>query len=110
MTYTVNLLIKFIQPKLKDIRFNEVWCTELMDMAEYKKSNNNGLNDMFAFIDNFFNSTWWDSLEKKYDQTLTDEILNILTTSERTAIEMKNDRGKQFIKDEFQKIWKLKNS
>ena len=53
MRYTVNLLIKFIQPKLKDIRFNEVWCTELMAMAEYKNSKNEGFNDMFVIIDNF---------------------------------------------------------
>ena len=110
MRYTVNLLIKFIQPNLKDIRFNEIWCTELMDMAEYKNSNNNGFNDMFVIIDNFSNYTWWVSLENKYGQTLTDEILNILTISKRTAIEIENDRGKQFNKDEFQKILKLKNS
>ena len=102
-------MIKFIQPKIKDIRFNEVWCTELMDMAEYKKSNNNGLNDMFEFIDNFSKCTWWDSLKNKNGQTITDETLNILTTSKRKAIEIENDRGLQFFKDEFQKILKLKN-
>ena len=48
-------------------------------------------------------------MKNKNDQTLTDEILKILTTSERKAIEIENDRGPQFIKDEFQKILKLKN-
>ena len=109
MRYTVNLLKNFIQPKLKDIRFNEVWCTELMDMAEYKNSKNKGFNVMFVIIDNFSKYTWCVSLKNKNDQTLTDEILNILTTSIRKAIEIENDRGPQVIKEEFQKIFRLKN-
>ena len=109
MRYTVNLLIKFIQPKIKDIRFNEIWCTELMDMAQYKNSNNKGFKDMFVIFDKFSKFTWWISLKSKYGQTLTDEILNTLTTSKRKAIEIGNDRVKQFIKDEFQKNLKLKN-
>ena len=109
MRYTVNFLIKNIQPKLKDIRFNELWCTELMDMAEYKNSKNKKFNDMFVIIDNFSKCTWWVWLKNKNGQTITDEILNILTTSKRKAIEIENDRGLQFFKDEFQKILKLKN-
>ena len=78
-------------------------------MAEYKNSKTERFNDMFVIIDNFSKYKWWVSLKNKNGQTLTDEILNFLTTSKRKAIEIENDRGLQLIKVEFQKILKLKN-
>ena len=47
-------------------------------------------------------------LRKKSNQTVTDEILNILSTSKRSPLELESDRGAEFYNSIFQNFLKSK--
>ena len=78
-------------------------------MIDYKTSNNNGFRCIFIVNGSFSNLTWGVPLNSKNSQTLTDELANILTSSKRSPLKIKSDRGKEFHNSFFfQKFFEVK--
>ena len=78
-------------------------------MIDYKISNTKGYRYIFIIIDNFSKYLWAVPLKNKYSQTITNEFLNILTTSKRSPLKIEGDRGAEFYNHIFQKFFKIKN-
>ena len=88
---------------------DEIWSIDLADMIDYKTSNNKGFRYIFIVIDNFSKYLWAIPLRKKYSQTITNEVSNILTTSKRKPIKIESDRGSEFYNSNFQNFLKSKS-
>ena len=88
---------------------DEIWSIDLADMVDYKVSNNKGFRYIFIIFDNFSKYLWAIPLKNKYNQTITDELSNILTKSERKPLKLESDRGTEFYNSIFQNFLKLKN-
>ena len=88
---------------------DEIWSIDLADMIDYKISNNKGYRYIFIVIDNFSKYLWAIPLKNKYSQTITNEFLNILTTSKRKPDKIESDRGTEFYSSIFQNFLKNKN-
>ena len=88
---------------------DELWSTDLVDMIDYKTSNNIGYRYIFIIIDNFSKYLWAIPLENKYSQTITDEFSIFLTTSKRKPLKIESDRGTEFYNSIFQNFLKSKN-
>ena len=54
---------------------DEIWSIDLVDMIDYKISNNKGYRYIFIIIDNFSKYLWAIPLKNKYSQTITNEFL-----------------------------------
>ena len=67
--------------KLVYNHIDDIWSIDLVDMVNYKNSNNQGFRYIFLIIDNFSKYLWAKPLRNKYSQTKTQEFSNILTTS-----------------------------
>ena len=96
----------------KKIIFNhidEIWSIDLVDMIDYKISNNRGFRYIFIVIDNFSKYLLATPLKNKYSQTITNEFSNILTTSKQKPLKLESDRGTEFYNSIFQKFLKSKN-
>ena len=65
-------------------------------MIEYKISNNKGLRYIFVIIDKYSKYLWAIPLKYKYNQAITNEFSNILTTSKRKPLKLESDRGSEF--------------
>ena len=89
--------------------FDEIWSIDLVDMIDYKISNNKGYRYIFIIIDNFSKYLWSVPLKNKSSKTITNEFSNILTTSKRKPIKMESDRGTEFYNSIFQNFLKSKN-
>ena len=88
---------------------DEIWSIDLADMIDYKISNNKGFRFIFIVIDNFSKFSWAIPLKNKYSQTITNEFLNIITTSKRKPLKLESDRGTEFYNSIFQNLLKTKN-
>ena len=86
---------------------DEIWSIDLVDLVDYKISNNKGFRYIFVIIDNF--STFHLCVRLKNSQTLTNEFSNILTTSKRSPLKIESDRGAEFYNSIFQNFFKNKN-
>ena len=88
---------------------DEIWSIDLADMIDYKTSNNKGFRYIFIIIDNYSKYLWAIPLKNKYNQTITNEFSNILTTSKRSPLKIESDRGAEFFNSIFQNFLKTKN-
>ena len=88
---------------------DEIWSIDLLDMIDYKISNNKGFRYIFIVIDNFSKYLWAMPLKNKYSQTITNEFSNILTTSKRKPLKLESDRGTEFYNSIFQNFLKSKS-
>ena len=88
---------------------DEIWSIDLVDMIDYKTSNNKGYRYIFIVIDNFSKYLFAIPLKNKYSQTITNEFSNNLTTSKRKSFKLESDRGAEFYNITFQNFLKSKN-
>ena len=88
---------------------DEIRSFNLADMIDYKTSQNKGYRYIFFIIDNFSKYLWAIPLKNKYSQTITNECLNILTTSKRKVLKIESDRGTEFYNRTFQNFLRSKN-
>ena len=88
---------------------DETWSIDLVDMIDYKISNNKGFRYIFIVIDNFSKYLWAIPLKNKYSQTITNEFSIVLTTSKRKPLKIESDRGSEFYNSIFQNFLKAKN-
>ena len=88
---------------------DEIWSNDLADMIDYKISNNKGYRYIFVAIDHFNKYLWGKPLKNKYNQTITNEFSNILTTSKRKPLKLESDRGTEFYNSIFQNFLKSKS-
>ena len=88
---------------------DEIWSIDLVDMIDYKTSNNKGYRYIFIVIDNLSKYLFAIPLKNKYSQTITNEFANILTTSKRKSFKLESDRGAVFYNITFQNFLKNKN-
>ena len=77
---------------------DEMWSFDLADMINYKTNNNKGYRYIFITIDNFSKYLWAIPLKNKYNQTITNELLNILSPSKPSPLKKGSDRGTDFFK------------
>ena len=87
---------------------DEIWSVDLDDMIDYKFSNNIGYRYMYIIIDIFCKYLWAIPLKNKYGKTITDEFLNILTTSKRKPLKLESDRAAEFYNSILQNFLKNK--
>ena len=52
---------------------------------------------------------WAIPLKNKYDQSITNEFSNLLTTSKRRPLKLRSDRGAECYNSVFQNFLKVKN-
>ena len=88
---------------------DKIWSIDLADFLDYETSNKKRFRYIFAIIDNFSKYLWAIPLKNKYSQTITNELLNILTTSKRKPLKIETDRGTELYNSVFQNFSKLKN-
>ena len=88
---------------------DEIWSIDLVDMIDYKISNNKQFRYMFIIIDNFSKLLWAIPLRNKYGETVTKEFSNILSSSKRSPLKIESDRGKEWYNSIFQNFLKSKN-
>ena len=88
---------------------DEIWSIDLVDMIDYKISNNKRFRYIFIVIDNFSKYLWAIPLKNKYSQTITNEFSIIITTSKRKPLKIESDRGSEFYNSIFQNFLKSKN-
>ena len=78
-------------------------------MIDYKISNNKVFRYIIIIIDNCSKDSWAIPLKDKKNQTKTNEIMNILSTSKRGPLKLESDRGAKWYKSIFQNFLKTKN-
>ena len=64
---------------------------------------------MFIIIDSFSKYFWAIPHKNKINQTKTNELSIILTTSKRSPVKLESDRGAEFYNSKFQNYLKAKN-
>ena len=73
--------------------FNQIvekWSTDLMDISDYKNSNNILYRCISVVIDNISKLTWSIPLKKNSAQTKTDEFKIVLIASKQKPIKIEN--------------------
>ena len=98
--------------EIKEIIYNhldEIWSIYLVDMINYKISNNKGFRYIFVIIDNYSKYLWAIPLKNKNSKTITDEFMNILSTSNRRPLNLESDRGAEWFNSIFQNFLRSKN-
>ena len=88
---------------------DEVWSIDLADFSDYKTSNNEGFRYIFVIIDDYSNYLWAIPLKNKKSQTITNEFMNILSTSKRKPLKLESDRGAEWYNSIFQNFLMAKN-
>ena len=88
---------------------DEIWSIDLVDLIDYKISNNKGFRYIFVIINNFSKYLWAIPLKKIHTKTMTNDFSNILSTSKRKPLKIESDRGTEFYNIIFQNFLKLKN-
>ena len=87
---------------------DEIWSIDLLDLNDYKTSNNRRYRYILRVIDNFSKYGWTVPLKNKSSQIISDEFSKILATSKRSPLKIESDRGKEFYKKIFQIFLKLR--
>ena len=82
--------------KIKYNDIAEIWSIDLVDMIDYKTSNNKWYRYMFALIYNFSKHVWTNPLKNHSSKTKTGGFSNILTSSKRRPIKLQSDKGSDF--------------
>ena len=77
-------------------------------MIVNKISNNKGFRHIFVIIDNYRKYLGAIPLENKKPQTITNEFLNIFTTSKPSPLKIESDRGPEWNVSVFQNFLKIK--
>ena len=108
-TYSSPPKKKYPTNKIINNHVDEIWSNDLVDMIDYKTSNNKGYRYIFNIIDNFSNYLWAIPLKNIYTQTITNEVSNILTKSKRKPLKKESDRGAEFYNSIFQNFLRSKN-
>ena len=75
---------------------DEIWSIDLVDMIDYKISNNKGFRYIFIINDNYIKYLWAIPPKNKYRQTITNEFSKILTKSKRKPLQIESNRGTEF--------------
>ena len=88
---------------------DDIWSIDLVDMIDYRISNNKGFRCINIIIDNFSKFLSAIPLKKKNSQTITDEFSSILTASKRSPLKLESDRGAEFYDSVFQNYLTGKN-
>ena len=88
--------------KIVHNHIDEVWSIDLIDLIDYKFSNNKGFRYMCVNIDGFSKYTWCIPMKNKYGETITKHFLKILSTSKQKPIKIESDRGAEFYNSNFQ--------
>ena len=88
---------------------DEIWSIHLSDMIDYKISNNKGFRYIFIIIDNYSKCLWALPLKNKKSQTITDEFMDIMSTSNRRHLKLGSDRGAEWFNSIFRNFLKAKN-
>ena len=88
---------------------DEIWSIDLADMIDYKISNNKGFRYIFVIIDNCSKYLWAIPLKNQKSQTITNEFMNILSTSKRRPLKLESDRGAEWYISIFQNFLEAKN-
>ena len=83
-------------------RINRIWSVNLMDISNYKFSNNERYKYILVRIDVFSNYTRCIPLGNRNSQTKTDELSKILSTSKRKPKKLQSDRGEEVYNSTFQ--------
>ena len=65
---------------------DEIWSIDLVDIFDYKISNNKQFRYIFIIIDNFSKHFWAIPLKNKYGETVTKEFSKILSSSKRSPL------------------------
>ena len=88
---------------------DEIWSIDLVDMIDYKISNNKGFRYIFVITDYYCKYLGAIPLKNKYSQTITNGFPNIIITSKRKPLKIKSDRGSEFYNSIFQNFLKSEN-
>ena len=88
---------------------DESWSIDLADFSDYKTSNNKGFRSKFVIIDNYSKYLWAIPLENKKSQTITNEYMNILSTSKHRHLKLESERGAEWYNSIFQNFLKAEN-
>ena len=107
--YSKHPLRNYPTNKIIFNHIDEIWSIDLVDMIDYKISNNKGFRYIFIVIDNYSKDLWAIPLKNKYSQSITNEFSNNLTTSKRKPLKLESDRGSEFYISIFQNFLKSKN-
>ena len=78
-------------------------------MIDYKISNNKGFMYIFVIIENYSKYLWAIPFKNKKSQTITNESMNILSTSKRRPLKLESDRGAEWYNSIFRNFLKAKN-
>ena len=87
---------------------DEIWSVDLAEMIGYKISNDKGFRFIFVIIDNYSKYLWAIPLKINYNQTITNDFSNKITTSKRKPLKIESDKGSEFYNSSFQNFLKLK--
>ena len=88
---------------------DEIWSIDLADTVDYKTSNIKGFRYFFLIIDNYSKYLWGILLKIRHSQTITNDFMNILSTSKRRPLKLESDRGAEWFNSLFQNFLKTKN-
>ena len=86
---------------------DEIWSIDLVDMIDYKISNNKQFRYIFIIIDNFSKHLRAIPLKNKYGETVTKEFSIILSSSKRSPLKIESDRGKDWYNSVFQNFLEI---
>ena len=88
---------------------DEIWSIDLVDMIDYKISNNKAFRYIFVIVDNFSKKLCAIPLKNKNNKTITQEFSNLLNRSKRSPSKIESDRGAEWYISVFQNFLKVKN-
>ena len=95
---------KYPTNKIVYNHIDDIWSIDLADFSYYKTSNNKGIRYIFVIIDIFSKHLWVIPLKNKKSQTITNEIMNNLSTSKRRPLKLENDRGTEWYNSIFSNL------
>ena len=72
---------------------DEIWSIDLMDISDYKFSDNEGFCYIFVIVDSFSRYTWCVSPKNKNAQTIPYQFSNIPNSSKRSPVKLEKKRG-----------------
>ena len=108
MKYIVDLKKYYETNEKVYNHIDETWSIDLADFSDYKTSNNQGYRFIFVDIDIFSKYTWCISLKNKNVEAISKEFSKFPTSSKRSPLKVKGDRGKELQNSFFQNFSKVK--
>ena len=80
--YSKPPIKKYSTNKIVYNHIDEIWIIDLVDMIDYKISNNKGFRYIFVVLDNYSKHSWAIPFKNKNSKTITDEFSNVLSQNE----------------------------